>query len=123
MKYLSKDVHTCNYYWCVFLFDTDLKRTLAVLLENILERLGNVEQKVEIIYTNGSQIFRNFTGFADQKHFVRNEADDRQDGIYTKKRKKEKQKEPSQEEEEDDKDDRPVLAKGITVILLLILFS
>ena len=40
-----------------------------------------------------------------------------------KKRKKEKQKEPSQEEEEDDKDDRPVLAKGITVILLLILFS
>ncbi|XP_038049194.1 alpha-1,6-mannosylglycoprotein 6-beta-N-acetylglucosaminyltransferase A-like isoform X2 [Patiria miniata] len=90
----------------------DLKRTLAVLLENILQRLGNVEQKVEIIYTNGSQIFRNLTGLAaaEQRHLAKNESEDPQDSIYTNKKNKGKRKGLSDYDEVDE-DDRPLLAK------------
>ncbi|XP_022109517.1 alpha-1,6-mannosylglycoprotein 6-beta-N-acetylglucosaminyltransferase A-like isoform X2 [Acanthaster planci] len=92
----------------------DLKRTLAVLLENILQRLGTVEQKVDIIYTNGSQLFRNLTGFAaaEQKHAARSEAEEHQDGIYTNKRNKGGRKEPLDYAEEEE-DERPVLAKDL----------
>lgn len=37
----------------MFLFSSDLKKTLAVLLDNIMLRLGKLESKVENIY-NGT---------------------------------------------------------------------
>lgn len=38
---------------CAFYF-TDLKKTLAVLLDNILQRIGKLESKVDTLVVNGT---------------------------------------------------------------------
>lgn len=38
---------------CAFCF-TDLKKTLAVLLDNILQRIGKLESKVDTLVINGT---------------------------------------------------------------------
>lgn len=37
-----------------FFFFTDLKKTLAVLLDNILQRIGKLESKVDNLVVNGT---------------------------------------------------------------------
>lgn len=47
--------------WCAFLL-ADLKKTLAVLLDNIMLRLGKLESKVENIYNGTGGNLTNGTG-------------------------------------------------------------
>ncbi|XP_033629093.1 alpha-1,6-mannosylglycoprotein 6-beta-N-acetylglucosaminyltransferase A-like isoform X1 [Asterias rubens] len=86
----------------------DLKRTLAVLLESILERLGNVEQKVDVIYNNNSQLLRNVTGLAEHKHNqAKNEVEHQNESIFTNKKKVVVKKDLGIE------GDQPLLAKDL----------
>lgn len=43
-----------NHLHFFFFFFTDLKKTLAVLLDNILQRIGKLESKVDNLVVNGT---------------------------------------------------------------------
>lgn len=50
---MSIYVVTKEFLNCAFYF-TDLKKTLAVLLDNILQRIGKLESKVDTLVINGT---------------------------------------------------------------------
>lgn len=45
---MTKEFLNCAFYF------TDLKKTLAVLLDNILQRIGKLESKVDTLVINGT---------------------------------------------------------------------